>query len=149
MERLIRRLNEARARYLLIGGQAIRLEGMPRFSMDWDLYIPGHDAENLDLLNKILEDELDMPLLPLGPKGENFIQTYQTRFGILQFHLGGVGLPPFDEAEKRKVVRALEDGTPIACLSGGDLLAAKLAANRPQDQSDILFLREKYRKARA
>ena len=40
VEPLIQRLNKAGARYLLIGGQAMRLEGMPRFSMDWDLYIP-------------------------------------------------------------------------------------------------------------
>ena len=145
MEPLIQRLNEAGVRYLLIGGQAMRLEGMPRFSLDWDLYVPAQDYTNLELINRTLEEELDIPLLPLGPQGENFIQTYQTRFGILQFHLGGIGLPPFDEAEKRKVVRYLEDGTPVPCLSGPDLLMAKQAANRPQDQSDILFLKEKYR----
>ena len=26
-------------RYLLMGGQAMRLAGMPRFSMDWDLQL--------------------------------------------------------------------------------------------------------------
>ena len=38
MDQIIQRLNDADVRYLLIGGQAIRLMGMPRYSMDWDLY---------------------------------------------------------------------------------------------------------------
>ena len=74
--------------------------------------------------------------------GENFIQTYQTRWGILQFHLGLPGVPRFDEAEKCSVVCSSEEGTPVKCLSGVHLLAAKRAAGRPQDQTDILFLKE-------
>lgn len=35
MNELILAFNTAGVRYLLIGGQAMRLAGMPRFSMDW------------------------------------------------------------------------------------------------------------------
>jgi hypothetical protein len=83
---------------------------------------------------------LDVPLLPLGRRGENFIQTYQTRWGILQFHLGGPGLPPFEEAERRAVVHHTENGTGTRCLSTADLLESKRCANRPSDQEDIRFL---------
>jgi predicted nucleotidyltransferase component of viral defense system len=76
MNELIQQLNAAGIRYLLIGGQAMRLAGMPRFSMDWDFYIPPRDGGNFDRLNKLLENELDAPLVPFGPAGENFIQTY-------------------------------------------------------------------------
>jgi hypothetical protein len=62
MDELIQRLNAGGARYLLIGGQAMRLAGMPRFSMDWDFYIPARDLENLHRLNSLLGEELDMPL---------------------------------------------------------------------------------------
>jgi hypothetical protein len=89
-----------------------------------------------------LKDELDAPLVPLGLRGENFIQTYQTRWGILQFHLGLPGVPRFDEVEKAAVIRHSEQGTPVNCLSGLQLLAAKRAADRPQDQTDIVFLEE-------
>jgi hypothetical protein len=129
-------------RYLLIGGQAMRLSGMPRFSMDWDFYIPPRDLRNLARLNSLLESELDVPLIPLGPHGENFIQTYQTCWGILQFHLGLPGVPKFDQAEARAAVRHTENGIPVKCLAGPDLLAAKRAADRPQDQADIAFLEE-------
>ena len=142
MNDLLFYLNKAGVRYLLIGGQAMRLAGMPRYSMDWDLFIPPRDLENLNRLNQLLEAELDMPLVPLGPAGENFIQTYQTRWGVLQFHLGLPGVPRFDEAERAAVIRRTEEGTLVNCLSGIHLLAAKRAANRPQDQADIEFLME-------
>lgn len=45
METLIAKLNEAGVRYVAIGGQAVRLHGMPRFSLDWDLLVPARVAE--------------------------------------------------------------------------------------------------------
>ena len=43
MDELLARLNSGSVRYLLIGGQALRLLGLPRFSMDWDFFIPPRD----------------------------------------------------------------------------------------------------------
>lgn len=145
LDEFIGRMNERQVRYLLIGGQALRLQGMPRYSMDWDLFVPPRDHENLRKINDILGDELDLPLVPLGDGGENFVQTYQTSFGVLQFHLGVPGMPPFDHAYAAGVIRSLGAGTTVHCASGRHLLSAKLAANRPQDQLDIEFLREKER----
>ena len=142
MDELLQRLNASGARYLLIGGQAMRLMGMPRFSMDWDFFIPPRDEANFTRFNQLLDEELDIPLVPLGSRGENFIQTYQTRWGVLQFHLGVPGVPKFDDAEAASVTRQTENGTPVKCLSGSHLLGAKEAAQRPQDQADIQFLRE-------
>lgn len=140
---MISLFNSHGVRYLVIGGQAMRLEGMPRFSMDWDLYIPPSDLDNIGRINELLAEDLDLPLVPRGPLGENFVQTYQTRGGILQFHLGGPGLPPFEEAEARAVSRVNENDTSIRCLCTEDLLASKRAANRPEDQADIIFLETK------
>ena len=142
MDELLRQLSASGIRYLLIGGKAMRLMGMPRYSMDWDLFIPPKDGENFAKLNALLEEDLEAPLVPLGPRGENFIQTYQTRWGVLQFHLGLPGVRNFDAAEGRAVVRLNENEIPVKCLCGSDLLAAKKAANRPQDQADIEFLME-------
>jgi hypothetical protein len=143
MDELIQLLNQAGVRYLLIGGQAMRLEGMPRFSMDWDFFIPPRGLDNLRRLNAALAEELDAPVERLGPRGENFVQTYQTRWGIVQFHLGLPGVPKYDEAEQHSIMRRTDTGTPIRCLSGRHLLASKQAADRPQDQMDIAFLLEK------
>ena len=51
MNELIQQFSAAGIRYLLIGGQAMRLTGMPRFSMDWDFFIPPRDEENFTRLN--------------------------------------------------------------------------------------------------
>jgi hypothetical protein len=135
-------LSASGVRYLVAGGQAMRLMGMPRYSMDWDFFIPPKDEQNFAMLNTLLEEDLDAPLVPLGPRGENFIQTYQTRWGVLQFHLGLPGVPDFAAVEARAVVRLNENGIPVKCLCGSDLLSAKKAANRPQDLADIEFLME-------
>jgi hypothetical protein len=143
MEEVIRRFHGHGVRYLLIGGQALRLEGMPRFSMDWDFFVPADDPGNFDRINLALGDVLDVPLVPLGPRGENFVQTYQTPWGVIQFHLKVPGLPLFHDAERRGKQHALEDGTPVRALCGDDLLACKKAAGRPQDRDDADFLEEK------
>jgi hypothetical protein len=111
--------------------------------MDWDLFVPARDNENIEKINELLGDEIDVPLVLLGKKGQNSVQTYQTRWGILQFHLGGPGLPDFDKAEKRAVIHKTEGNVSVRCLSGRDLLESKQKVNRPQDQQDIEFLQKK------
>jgi hypothetical protein len=142
MDSVIRRLNESGARYIAIGGQAVRLHGLPRFSLDWDFFIPPHDIENFRRIERALDGELDVDLSPLGPRGENLIQTYQTRWGVLQFHLAVPGLATFEDAERASVWLVNEDGEAVRCVSARDLLASKRASNRPQDQQDIAYLIE-------
>lgn len=149
MDEVIQLFNKNSIRYLVFGGQAVRLEGMPRFTMDWDIFIPGKDIENITRINKLLVDELDLPLVPIGKRGENLIQTYQTRWGIIQFHLAVAGIRSFDEVEERAVFHDDENGINIRCLSVDDLIVSKKAAFRPQDQIDIEFLEIKARTNRA
>ncbi|MEN8254088.1 MAG: hypothetical protein ABFR33_01330 [Verrucomicrobiota bacterium] len=143
MEEVIELFNRFDIRYLLIGGQAVRLEGFPRFSMDWDFFIPASDVENISLINDVIGDELDIPLLPIGEHGENLIQTFPTKWGVLQFHMAVAGLPKFDEVELRAVVHPTEDGTRVKCVNMDDLLAAKEAVARGKDADDIKFLKAK------
>lgn len=143
MDEVIDLFNRFGVRYLVLGGQAMRLSGMPRFSMDWDFWVPARDEANLNLISDLLGDELDCRLQPLGPSGENFIQTYQTKWGILDFHLGVAGLTSFDDCEARMAMHPTESGTVARCLADADLMKAKRAANRPKDQEDIRFLQYK------
>ena len=145
MEEFIARLNQAGVRYAVIGGQAVRLHGMPRFSLDWDLLVPARDPENFERLNAAVGEWLEEPVVPLGPRGENFVQTFQTKFGVVQFHLAVPGIASFDVAEAAAVEMPLENGTPCCVLSAEDLLRSKLAAGRSQDQIDAEFLKEKRR----
>ena len=50
MEKLLKRLNDAGVRYVVIGGQAMLQQGMPRFTLDWDIFVPPLDQENFDKL---------------------------------------------------------------------------------------------------
>jgi hypothetical protein len=147
MDRIIRLMNRDKVRYLLIGGQAMRLQGMPRFSMDWDFFLPGKDGENMERLNKALRDELDVPVALLGEHGENFVQTYQTKYGVVQFHLGVPGLPDFAATEKRAVTLKTEGNVPVLCVCGEDLLKSKKSAGRAVDSEDVKFLERKLRNA--
>jgi hypothetical protein len=140
MDEVIRLFNENGVRYLVFGGQAVRLEGMPRFTMDWDIFIPGKDLDNIGLINGLLSTELDVPLVTIGERGSNIIQTYQTRWGIIQFHLAVAGIPSFEEAERHSVFHNDENGVSVKCLSLKDLTDSKKAVMRPQDIADIEFL---------
>jgi hypothetical protein len=62
---------------------------------------------------------------------------------VLQFHLGGPGLPEFEAAFTRAIMHTTETGIGVRCLSGCDLLQSKRKAARPQDQADIRFLEKK------
>lgn len=145
MDEVLKRFHVLGVRYLLIGGQAMRLAGMPRFSIDWDLFVPARDRRNMELIERALEGEIDAALEPLGPRGENFVQTFQTRWGVLQFHLAVPGLGDFEAADRRAVIRMNENGVAVRCVCGEDLLASKKAAGRPEDALDIAFLEEKRR----
>lgn len=143
MEVLLKKLSDAGARFVVIGGQAMLQEGMPRFTLDWDLFVPPRDKANFEKINRALADELDMELEPLDPMtGEGFVQTYQTQYGIVQFHQAPIGLPKFDIVEANAVTREYK-GVPVKYLCLDDLLKSKLAVSRDKDADDILFLQAK------
>ena len=143
MEELLKKLNDARVRYVVIGGQAMLQEGMPRFTLDWDIFIPPSDSDNFAKINAALAGELDMDVEPLDVKtGEGFVQIYQTSAGIVQFHLSPPGLSKFSEVEERAVTRDYK-GVPVKYLCLDDLLSSKLAVARDKDADDILFLQIK------
>ena len=143
MEELLKKLNAAEVHYVVIGGQAMLQEGMPRFTLDWDIFIPPSDSDNFAKLHAALAGELDMDVEPLDVKtGEGFVQTYQTSAGIVQFHLSPPGLSKFSEVEERAVTRDYK-GVPVKYLCLDDLLSSKLAVARDKDADDILFLQIK------
>ena len=129
MDELIQLFNDHGIRYLVFGGQAVRLQGLPRFSMDWDIFLPGKDTMNMERINDLLAEELDLPLVPLGERGENLIQTYQTRWGIIQFHLAVAGIRSFDEAEARSAEHTNETGIKVKTLCLDDLILTKEAVH--------------------
>jgi predicted nucleotidyltransferase len=152
MNAVVAALAKAKVRFVVIGGQAVRILGYPRATIDWDLFVPPRDEENFKKIDAVLNEiatpgEYDMGIVALGPKGENFIQTYQLQWCLLQFHLVVPGIKSFEEAEQQ-AVEVTDGGVAFKRLSGLMLLKAKEAAGRAQDQEDIKFLRELQRGGR-
>jgi predicted nucleotidyltransferase len=141
MNQSIRTLVDAGVRFVVIGGHAMQNAGMPRMTIDWDLFIPPHDAENFRKVNETFEKDLDMEVVPHGPRGEHFIQSFHLQWTAVQFHLIVAGVSSFEEAE-RLAINVVDDGVTVKRLCGAHLLAAKEKANRPKDQDDLYFLRK-------
>ena len=145
MDPVLQAILDAGIRYVVIGGQAVRLSGADRFALDWDFYIPADDSGNLDRINELLASHFCEPVLPTGPEGENCVQAFQSGEDWIQFHLQVPGMPAFEIVEESAIERRTTDGTPVRCACIRHLLASKLAADRPEDQADIEFLMEQSR----
>lgn len=136
---LLAALENAGARYLLIGGYAVSIHSKPRFTKDIDLLIDAA-PENLDRVALALE-EFGAP-----PQAVNDVRSCPID-EIVWF-----GSPPgrvdilkaipgveFDAAYRNRVTFRLGSVT-ASVISVDDLIAAKRAAGRPQDLLDVQAL---------
>lgn len=121
--------------YLLVGGQAVALHGVPRFTKDADLWIRD-DAENLRRVRRALT--------AFGAPVEAMTALEQAR----ELDVVWMGQPParidlmknvpagdFGAAWGRRArfaVGAIE----VNCVGRDDLIALKRASGRPQDLLD-------------
>jgi predicted nucleotidyltransferase len=145
---LLEALSEAAVDFVVIGGYAVVLQALPRFTKDLDIvYSP--DPANLERLGALLTGlharlrGVD-PDLPFVADARTLRQTQtQTQILTLETDLGGLdlllapdGAPPFEELRARATVFDL-DGITVRAAGIDDLLAMKLAAGRPQDLIDV------------
>jgi hypothetical protein len=143
-------LNDAGARYVVVGGVATVLHGFARLTADIDLVIDLDTAEALKALSALA----GIGLRPRAPvKMEAFADESQRRSwiddkGMRVFSLWDPATPmrevdlfvehpiPFSELWARSEVVAL--GTTNARIASiADLIALKRLANRPSDLQDI------------
>jgi hypothetical protein len=126
-------------RYLIVGGYAVIFHAQPRFTKDLDFFIKA-DLVNAQSTYDALA-EFGAPLGGIRPeefadRGSFFRFGRDPRgFDILP-DLPGVD---FDAAWERRVEGVLdaESGFKAFFISRQDLIAAKLAAGRPQDLADV------------
>jgi predicted nucleotidyltransferase len=154
-QRLFAALAEHRVRYLLVGGLAVNIHGIPRMTMDVDVII-ALDPQNVDHFIAAAEELGLHPVLPVrlaelgdpakrkewveqrnliafAPRGgEAAVPTVDLMLGVE---------PQFEPAYRRRVVRDL-DGIAIDVASIPDLIAMKGKSGREQDRYDIEHLRK-------
>jgi hypothetical protein len=142
-------------RYLIIGGLAVNLHGIPRVTSDIDIII-STDKKNIRSLAVLLRKLGYVPRLPVKPldladpgkvrewieernmKAFNFYHStdnYKSVDILLVHNLD------FGKAFKAKSVKSIE-GYKIYVASIADVIKTKLASGRPQDLSDIEMLKK-------
>jgi hypothetical protein len=136
---LLTALNDADARYLLVGGHAVGLFGHPRATKDFDLWVEA-SSENARRVYRALSD-FGAPLEGVveedfGRPGSGFrMGSPPFRIEVLT-EISGV---TFADAWPRRQAVDL-DGVRCFVIARDDLIANKRAAGRPQDLADVDFL---------
>lgn len=137
-------LNAHRVKYLVVGAYAVSIHAQPRATKDLDILVKP-DAENAKAVFAALA-EFGAPLRGLteadfaepGP----FFRMGRAPVGVdVLTEIPGVD---FDSAWERRVEDMIDlaSGLKANFISADDLIAAKLAAGRPQDIADVDAIRK-------
>lgn len=146
-------LNNNHVRYLVCGGLAVNIYGIPRMTADIDLLID-FDEENILNFENAVKHLLFQSVIPLTIK--SFIKKEDRLKAIKEKNLiaysyfnsmaGYMNLDvlldtPIDfEVLWSQKTERLVSGTTINIVSIEHLIALKMYANRIQDQNDVLLL---------
>ncbi len=127
--------------YLVVGGHAVNMHGVPRLTKDLDVFIRSSEANSERVFRA-----LKIFGAPLGGySAEDFhgheedmfqIGVEPNRIDILQA-IGGVD---FETAWQRREMFEIDDGLAAPFLSFDDVLTNKLTVGRPQDIADAAHL---------
>lgn len=140
---LLSKLNEHKAKYLIIGGYAVGFHAEPRATKDIDILI-GTDAKNAKAVfsalssfgapvEKITADDLI-------EKNSFFRMGSPPWMVDIISKVKGVN---FHKAWSRRIKIPVDKSLALSAwvISRDDLIASKLAAGRPQDVADVAALR--------
>jgi len=136
--------NAQKVRYLIVGGYAVSFHAQPRATKDIDLLIKP-DMDNAEAVYTAL-GKFGAPLA--GLTAEDFIEREKFfrmgRAPVIVDILPEIKGVDFDRAWQNRVeaIIDVQSGLSAAFISREDLVAAKLAAGRPQDLADVAALRK-------
>jgi hypothetical protein len=139
---LCRRLNELEAKYIVVGGFAIRGAGYIRETHDLDFIIDS-ELENEAKVFKALESLPDKAVLELQPGEVAQYTVVRVADEIVVDLMQSASGIAYDEASKDVVIRTVE-GVPIPFASPRLLWRMKKNTYREKDAPDLLFLRQQY-----
>jgi len=140
-------------RYLIVGGLAVNLYGIPRVTQDIDIII-SMDRENIIKINEALKELNYVPRLPVNPNDladKNKLKEWIDEKNLKAFSfyhrtesfkvIDIVIVQPldFNEAFKRKTIKKV-GSIEVYLASIDDLIAMKKQVGRAQDLSDITLL---------
>ena len=141
-------LNAHRVKYLVIGAYAVAIHAQPRATKDLDILVKA-DAENAERVFSALA-QFGAPLEGLTPadfaEAGPFFRMGREPVGV--DILTTIPGTDFDEAWPRRIEDVVDpaSGLKASFISREDLIAAKLAAGRPQDLADVAAIRKAQQK---
>ena len=136
---LCRELNQRGAKYVVVGGFAIRAAEYVRRTMDVDLLV-ATDAENEAKVFSALSTLPDNAVRELQPGELKQYNVIRVGDEILVDLMGSAGGIDYAEAARDVVVRVV-DGVPIPFASPRLLWRMKAVTHREKDAGDLVFLR--------
>lgn len=136
---LCRELNRQSARYVVVGGFAVRAAGYARRTMDVDLIVAADRANEARVFAALatLPDKAVLELAPGELEQYTVIRVADEFVVDLMKSAGGID---YAEATKDVVVREVE-GVPIPFASPRLLWRMKAVTHRAKDAADLVFLR--------
>jgi hypothetical protein len=155
LSRLLRRLVQAGVDFVVVGGVAVIVHAIPRFTKDLDICystLPG----NLDRLGSVLVElgarlrgvEADVPFVPdRRTLVHAQMLTLTTPDGDIDLLTDPDGSPGY-AALRRNATRIDLEGVTVLVASIDDMIAMKRAAARAQDLVDLESLEIARRRAR-
>jgi predicted nucleotidyltransferase len=141
---LLHELHRERVEYVLVGGVAVNLHGLPRTTQDIDLFVRP-DPENVERLKRALRavwddpdiDEIamedltgDYPTVRYGPPEDDFVVDIITRLGTAFRY------------EDLEFAEVDVEGVRVRLATPQTLVRMKQDTVRPIDKDDVARLRE-------
>lgn len=149
---IFKKLNEAKIKYIVVGGIAVNLYGIPRMTYDIDLVLDLKD-KNLEKFLKLLKGWGFKPKVPVNimdfaieENRKDWIKNKQMKafnlvnpkWAISEIDVVIDSPVDYDKAHKRHINL---QGVSIPVISIDDLIKMKKITDREQDNSDIKYLR--------
>jgi hypothetical protein len=141
---VLRALVDGGVDFVIVGGVAVILQAMPRFTKDLDICYATTEA-NLDVLGRVLVglaarlrgSPEEVPFIPdARTLRQTQILCLATPAGDVDLLVEPDGAPSYEVLRSRADVMALADRE-VRVASIEDMLAMKRAAGRPQDLVDV------------
>jgi hypothetical protein len=137
-------LNASGADYLIVGGYALAVHGVPRFTKDLDVWVRADEANARrvwEALDSFGAPFGDLKLEDLATPGIVFQMGLPPNRIDMITGIDGIG---FDEAWEHRIDSAYGD-QPVMVIGFEDLIRNKLSTGRPQDALDAETLRNRTR----